>query len=234
MSRSLTESASRRAEPAISTRRRPGARAAPRRSARPTRARATAGCAAPAARRRLGQRGEQRLLELGAEARAGRAAAALGRLAQRVERVDAELVVQPRARFGPKPGRRMTDEQAGGELRAQLARRPGCRPCRPAPGSSPRASCRSPGARHAALAGQLGDRDRSRRARPSRRCGRRDAVGDRAVELVEVGELVEGVGDRGVGRSATALRYRRPPRSRRPGSRPHSRSSGRELPKPEV
>ena len=115
----------------------------------------------------------------------------LGRVAQRLERVDAQLVVQRRARLGPSPGRRVMSIRPGRELRAQLLDR------RDRAGVQQRldlllerlADPRQLG--HAALARQ--------RREPTRRLAhglRRVAVGehavhDRAVELVEVGELVE-------------------------------------------
>ena len=150
MSRSLTESAKRRSEPATSTRSAAGcARSALGDLARRRRARARA---RRAARRAvavvgLGQHLREVLLGLGAEAAQLAQPAVLDRRAQRVERVDAELVVQPPRPLGPEARQVHDRDQADRELRAQLDRAPGCRRSRRARAASPRASCRCSAAR---------------------------------------------------------------------------------------
>ena len=91
---------------------------------------------------RLGERLEQLLLDLRAEAAQLADLLLLGGGAQRVERVDAELVVEPPRALGAEARQVHDRDQPGRELVAQLLRRPGCRPSRRARGSSPRASCR--------------------------------------------------------------------------------------------
>ena len=198
-SRSLTESASRRREPATSTRSTPGA-------AR----RASAICSAIGCARESSQRGagrpvvargerlEQLLLRLGAEAAQAAQLLRLGRLAQLLERVDAELVVQAARALGPEAGQVHHRDQAAGELRAQL-----------------RGLLRVAGLDqhlelllqrladagklgHAAVAHELLDRHGRLADRPRGGPVRDHAVLHGAVELVEIPELVEVGGDLGV------------------------------------
>ena len=149
-----------------------------------------------AALRRLGERLEQRLLDLRAEAAQPADLLLLGGGAQRVERVDRRARRRAAARaWARSPAGASPRSARSGTSRAG-AWRSGCRPSRRARGSSPRASCRSPlisvtrpsrasrGDRHRGLAHGLG-----------RGAVGDHAVGDGAVELVEVPELVEGGGD---------------------------------------
>ena len=105
-----------------------------------------------------------------------------------------------RARLGPRPGRRVMLDEPGRELRAQLLGG-GIGRCRAAPDLLLQ---RAPDARQLGdrpLAGQRGHRARRLAHRLGRVAVGEHAVDDRAVELVEVGELVEERGDRGVGGS---------------------------------
>ena len=67
-----------------------------------------------------GERLEHRLLELGPEALDAAQPLPLGGRAQRVERVDPQLVVQPARALGPEAGQARQVDQPGRELRAQL------------------------------------------------------------------------------------------------------------------
>ena len=123
MSRSLTESALRRSEPATSTRSAEGCeRSAPTIcSAMFSRAREQ-DARRRAALLRLGQGLEQRLLDLRAEAAQPADLLLLGGGAQGVERVDAELVVEPPRALGPEARQVHHGDQPGRELCAQALR----------------------------------------------------------------------------------------------------------------
>ena len=77
--------------------------------------------------------------------RTSRSFCGLGRRAQRLERVDAELVVELARALGPEPGQAREVDEAGRELRRAASRPPGSCPSRAAPRSSPRACLPMPG-----------------------------------------------------------------------------------------
>ena len=176
MSRSLTLSARRRAEPASSTRTDGRVRAQPlgdrfaelERLVQQRRA----------ARRALGHAGverrEHRLLELRPEALDAAQRSALGRRAQRVERVDAAAPRTAGARAWARgPAGASSPSSPAGTSRA-ASRRPGSCRSRAARRASPRASCRCPGSsvtRPSRVSAR--DRHRARRGSPWPRCGRR-------------------------------------------------------------
>ena len=114
----------RRSEPAISTRSAAGMLAQRAGDLLGDRQRAREhGSAAPGRRRPRARRAAQQvLLDLGAEAAQLADLALLGRGAQRLQRVDPELVVELPGPLGPKPGQVHHRDQAGRELRAQLDR----------------------------------------------------------------------------------------------------------------
>ena len=155
---------------------------------------------APVAGRRLGcQRGGQEaLLGLGAEPLELADLPGLGRRAQRRQRVDRELFVEPPRPLGPEPGQPRDLEQAGRELGPQLGRGGNHAVVgerhhllldrRADPGQLGRA----------ALAGQAGHRHRGVADRLGGVAVGDDAVDDGPVELVQVSELVERGGDLGV------------------------------------
>ena len=117
MSRSLTESARRRSEPATSTRSAAGCERSAPTICSAMFARARAGCAAPAP-----PSGDSASVlsscssTFGAEPRSSRICCCLGRRAQRVERVDAELVVEPPRPLGPEAGQVHHRDQPVGYL----------------------------------------------------------------------------------------------------------------------
>ena len=201
MSRSLTESARRRAEPASSTRSEAEMRA--QRLDDPLADLQGLVEQHPGLRRLAdaGREGlEHGLLELRPEAAHVAQLLRLGRRAQALERVDAELVVELAGPLGAEAGQPREVDEAGRDAAAQLL------------DGRDRARLeqrldllleRAPDA------GQLGDlalarhgRDRARRL--AHGLGGvavgEHAVHDGAVELVEVGQLVEERGDGGVGR----------------------------------
>ena len=202
MSRSLTASVRRRAEPASSTRSDAGcARSA---STIPSPMSSALLSSTRAARRLAGagrERLEDRLLELGPEAAHVAQLLGLGRRAQALERVDAELVVELAGALGPEAGQAREVDEARPGIRARSFSMAGIVPVsssasifsssvRPMPGSS------------VTLPSRVMARDRARRL--ADRLGGvavgEHAVDDGAVELVEVGQLVEERGDGGVGR----------------------------------
>ena len=110
-----------------------GARAARRRSARRPAARG-AGCAPRAPRLLVRSSALSRFSStFGAEARGSRGCRRLGRLAQRRQRVDAELVVEQPARLAPSPGRRMIAIRPAGNFARSFTGGRDRRPSRPAP-----------------------------------------------------------------------------------------------------
>ena len=127
----------------------PGARAAPRRSPRPI---SSAVCSS-IARRRASRRRRRRTRRAPPprtsrrSPRTSRSCCGLGGGAQRVERVDPELVEEPARALGPEARAGASCRQPGRELRAQPLERRDRRPCRAARRSSPRASCRCRAAR---------------------------------------------------------------------------------------
>ena len=141
---------------------------------------------------------DQLLLDLGAEAAQVAQLLLLGRRPQRLERVDAELVVEPPRALGPEAGQVHHRDQAARELRAQLLG------LRRVAGLDQRLELgleRLPDARqfgHAPVAHELRDRHGGLAHRAGRGAVGEHAVLDRAVELVEVGQLLEGGGDLGV------------------------------------
>ena len=140
----------------------------------------------------------------------------LDRLAQVVERRDPELVEAACARaWARSPGSRVTSTRPGRVLRLQLLGRGDRRPCRAASRASPRASCRSRAAASPCPARVISSTDAVGLADRLRRVAVGEhAVDDRAVELVEVGELVEVKGDLGVAHRALGYAAACPP----PGS----------------
>jgi hypothetical protein len=104
-----------------------------------------------------------------------------------------------RARLGPRPGRRVIAIRPAGNF-ARSFSAAGIVPVSRARGSSPAACCRSRAARSPAGARERGDRHG--RLAHGLRGGPvgEHAVHDRAVELVQVAQFLQGVGDRGVGR----------------------------------
>ena len=200
MSRSLTESAWRRSEPATSTRSAAGCeRSAPTICSAMFCARESRMRGAGAALGRLRQRLEQLLLDLRAEPAQLADLLLLGGRAQRVERVDAELVVEPPRALRPEARQVHDRDQPGRELVAQLLRG------RDVAGLVERVDlllerlADAVDLGHAALARHRGHRHRGLAHGLGRRAVGDHAVVDRAVELVEVAELVEGGGDLGVG-----------------------------------
>ena len=196
MSMSLHGVGQRRAEPATSARcDRRDARAGRRRAARPTSS--ATGSSDARARRPLGVRARAprgRSPRPWARSPSGpriRCPRPPRRAARRASRCRAPRS-RRRARLGPRPGEPRHLDHAGGELRPQLLRGGDRRRSPAARRSSPRASRRRPGARspgprapsRATELGRLADRLR-------RVAVGDDAVDDRAVELVEVAELVE-------------------------------------------
>ena len=101
----------------------------------------------PVRRRRRLERRQHAVLELRAQPLHVRRRCAQRRLAQRLERVDAELRVQQPRALGAEAGQAGDRDQAGRELRAQLLRGRDRARLAAAPGSSPAASRRSPAAR---------------------------------------------------------------------------------------
>ena len=207
MSRSLTASALRRSDPAASTSCAPGRGAQRVDELLGDRLRARQ---QPARLRRPvvpgGERLEQLLLRLGAEPAQAAQLLRLGRGAELVERVDPELVVEPAGALGTEPGQVHHRDHAARELRAQLDR------LRHVAGVDQRLEL---GLQRLADAGQLGDLavarellDGDRRLAHGLGGGAvgEDAVGDGPVELVEVGELLEGGGDLGVRHGVPSLR----------------------------
>ncbi len=143
---------------------------------------------------------EQRLFSLGAEPFELADAARRGRLLEAVERVDAELLVQPTRAFGPESRQLRHLDQPGRELRAQLLQ------CRDLAGLGQRHDLLLQGRADTgqldglSLAGEL----RDLRGGLAHRLGA-VAVGDDpvdrgTVELLQVAELVERGGDLAVGR----------------------------------
>ena len=157
--------------------------------------RARVGVARPRRERR-----QDRLLELRAEAAHVAQALGLRGLLEGGERVDAQLVEEAAGALGPEAGQVRHVEEPGRELAAQALER-GDVPrleqrlellLQRAP--DPRELGHGPGARH----GRHGPRRLAHRL--SRVPVGQDPVHDGAVELVEVGKLVEERGDRGVRR----------------------------------
>jgi hypothetical protein len=120
MSRSLTESDSRRSEPASSTRSAPGGRAARRRPARRRRGRERG---APGLGRPVDaglEHLEELLLDLAPKPRIPRIFCCSQAVAQRLERVDPELVVELAGALGAEAGQVGDGDQSARVLRAQL------------------------------------------------------------------------------------------------------------------
>jgi hypothetical protein len=153
-----------------------------------------------------GQRLEDVLLRSRAEARHVAQLPRLGGLPELLERADPELLVQPARPLRPEAGDARDLDQAGRELGLQLL------------GGGDAPGLQQGGdllRERAADAGQLlgppRPRElRDRRARVADGLGgvavRQHPVDDRAVQLVEVGELREGVGDLGVAHALTRVR----------------------------
>ena len=162
----------------------------------------SAAAAVPAlARRRLPPSAEStRSSSFGPSPRTPRMRCGERRLAQLLQRVDAELrVQQPRALGAETRQARDRDEPRAGTSRA-ASPRPGSCPCRAARGSSPSSVAPIPGSSLARpSAGERRDRHRRLAHALGGRAVGEHAVDDRPVELVEVAELVERVGDRSVG-----------------------------------
>ena len=145
----------------------------------------------------------QRLLELrlGLQPEAAQLPdrARLERRPQRVQRVDAELVVELAGALGPEAGQAHELDQARRELRPQLHEgRDVARLVERAQLLLERLADAGDG-RHATLARHGDDRDGGLAHGLGRVAVGDHPVGDRAVELVEVAELVERGGDLGVG-----------------------------------
>ena len=185
----------------------PGARAAPRPAGRPiASARSSTTCVCGARRRRPPSRAARMLSSaLGPNPLSVRMRCSCGRGAQRLQRIDPQLLEQPPGALGPEAGEARHLDQPGRELRAQLDQRGNLarrRPARctfswmiaPIPGSSVARPC----------AGQRGHRDRRVAHRLGRVAVGDDPVDDRPVELVQVAELVERRGDLGVRRIGDA------------------------------
>ena len=161
----------------------------------------------PRGRRVRLERGQHRLLELRAEAAQLAQAPGRGRLAQRLRRVDAELVEESPRSLGPEPREPGDRQQPRREALAELHRR------RDLAGLDQVADLLL---ERRADAGELGDAPLARE-RGDRDGGVADdlrgvavgehAVDDGAVELVEVAELLERVRDLAValGRHCTRL-----------------------------
>ena len=103
-----------------------------------------------------------------------------------------------RARLGPRPGRRVIAISPAGNFARSRSAAGSCR-SRAARGSSPAASCRCPAARRAPSRASAATETEASRTALRRGAVGEHAVDDRAVELVQVAELLERVGDRGVG-----------------------------------
>ena len=153
-SRSLTLSASRRAEPAICTcgarparSVRPAASASPISSALGSRMRTARAGASVGVRRHRSSASSTLASNFGPRPRTvrRRCASAASRSASSESIPSSEC--SRRARLGPRPGRCVIAIRPGGKLRAQLLRRGDRARARAAPGSSPAASRRCPGAR---------------------------------------------------------------------------------------
>ena len=127
-------------------------------------------------------------------------ALALGRLAQLLERRDAELVVDLARRLRARgPGCAMKRTSSPGNLLAQLRGRRDLARLEQRRRSSPRASCRRCGSSVARPSRASCATDTRRVAdRPGRLPVGDDAVDDRPVQLVEVGQLVQRGCDLGV------------------------------------
>ena len=150
---------------------------------------------------------EQLLLGLRAEPAQPPQLLALGRAAQRLERVDAQLVVEAPRALRPEAGQVHHRDHAARELRAQLRRLLGIARVdeRLELVLERLADPRQLG--HAAVAHELLDGHGGLAHRPGGCAVREDAIGHRAVELVQVGELLERGGDLGV-RHSPSLRGR--------------------------
>ena len=173
--------------------------------------------------RRLGEGLEQRLLDLRAEPAQAADLLLLGGGAQRVERVDPELVVEPPRALGAEarqvhdrdqPARELVSQALGGRDVARLVERVELLFERLADAAD---------LGHAAFARHRDHRHRGLAHGLGRGAVGDHAVGDGPVELVEVAELVEGGGDLGVGEVGHGEKgssVRRAPRSGRRGSCP--------------
>ncbi len=205
MSRSLTDSAQRRAEPASSTWCEVGWSRSSASSGSAIAQRAVEHEAARRAAAGLGGRGRARdrleevLLRSGAEPSQVADPLLSGGALQRLQRVDPELLVEAAGALGPQARQARHLQQAGRELRPQSGG------LRDVTGLDERDQLRL---QRRADAGQLGDaalaRERGDRdGGVARDLGGvavgDDAVDDRAVQLVEVAQLVEGGGDLAVG-----------------------------------
>ena len=145
------------------------------------------------------QRLDHARLELCAKPLHGPKLARKCRFAQRIERVDAKLCVQQPRPLGPEPGQARDRDQPGGHLRAQLLRRRDRARVEQREDLllERRANARQLG--NAARARQLGHRHR-RLAHSARRVAVGEhTVHDRAIELVQVAKLFQRFGDRRVG-----------------------------------
>ena len=201
MSRSLTESAWRRAEPASSTRSAAGCARSAATICSPTAQRAEQQHArrGPLADAGVDRR-QHRLLELRAEALDVAQLLLLGRGAQRSSESIPSSSKSRRARLGPRPGRRVISSSPGGYF-ARSFSAAGMSPVSSSATSFSSSVLPMPGSvvtRPSRVSAGDGDRRVARRLR--RRAVGEHAVDDRAVELVEVAELVEGGGDREVRR----------------------------------
>ena len=147
---------------------------------------------------------EQLLLDLGAEAAQAAQLLLLRRGAQRLERVDAELVVEPARALGAEAGEVHHRDQPARELRAQLLRlrRVARLDQRLELRLERLADPRQLG--HAAVAHELLDGHGGLAHGPGGGAVGEHAVLHGAVELVEVGELLEGGCDLGVRHSLLA------------------------------
>ena len=143
----------------------------------------------------VGERAQQVLLDLGAEPAQLADLTRLGDLAQLLQRVDVQLVIeQPRAlraearqvHDGDQPGRELRAQLHGGGDVARLVQRAQLLLERLADARQ---------RRHLALARQAHHRHRRLADGLGRRAVGDHAVGDRAVELIQVAELIEGGGD---------------------------------------
>ena len=200
MSMSLTESVQPASRAGDLDRSAAGCAAARSRSARDARARGRAGRAAPARRRRASAstcRGSPRPCSPKPRSARMWPASAAARSASSESMPSSSY--SRRARLGPKPGRCITGIRPAGNFARSLT----------AAGMSPVSSSArsfsssvlpmSGSSVTLALAGELGD-GHGRVAHRARRVAvGDDAVLDRAVELVEVPQLLEGGGDLGVG-----------------------------------
>ena len=155
---------------------------------------------------RLTERAEDRLLGLRPEPLERPDSVLLGGGAERVERVDPELLVQPPRPLGPEPGQSRDLDQAGRELRAQLDQRRN----RPVVGEREHLLLDDPPDARQLRRPPLPRHRGHRHGRiPHRLRGiaiRHHPMDHRPIELIQIPQLIEGGGDFGVRRIRHRLR----------------------------